>query len=98
MKPSHIKLEAFNDCPGADVVKDYLYTHHLQPYLSVVDLDDAQHYGHVNSGDTLVLAIRKGQTEMRVALALGQLAVWFATDEFSWRVIDGTYLVRLWWD
>ena len=98
MIPSTIKLEAFNDCPGADAVKQYLYTHNLLPYLSVVDLDDAAHCYDNNRGDTLVLAISKGQTELPVALALGRLAVWFAADEFTWYVSEGAYIVRLWWD
>jgi hypothetical protein len=98
MKTSRIKLEEFNDCPGADAVKHYLYMHNLLPYLSVVDLDDVAHCYDSNRGDTLVLAISRGQTEMSVALALGRLAVWFAADEFTWYVSEGTYIVRLWWD
>jgi hypothetical protein len=95
MKTSNIKLEAFNDCPKAAEVQDYLYQHHLHPYIQVVDLDDIY---HTNSGDTLVLEIFRGTSEVRIALALGQMAVKFFADELTWKVIEGTYIVRLWWD
>jgi hypothetical protein len=98
MKASHIQLEAFNDCPGADAVKHYLDRHNLQPYISVVDLNHAQHSYYRNNGDTLVLAILNGQAETQVALALGEMAVWSSADEFTWNAVDGMYIVRLWWD
>jgi hypothetical protein len=95
MKLSEIKLEAFNDCPGADEGKAYIATHQLHPAIRVVDLDNIF---YTNSSDTLVLEIIKGPDEMKVALALGQMAVECLADEFTWNVIEGTYIVRLWWD
>ncbi len=97
MKPSKIKLEEFNNCPGTESIKDYLYKHYLEPYVKVIDLDES-HSFHVNDRDTLVLAILKGPTETQVALAIGQLAVQFAADEFTWKAIEDTYIIRLWWD
>jgi hypothetical protein len=98
MRPSTIKLIAVNHCPGADEVKRYLYMHNLQPYVQVVDLELAQASDHVNKDDMLVLAIGKGKTQTRVALALGQMALWFSVGELIWDVIDGIYIVRFWWN
>src|SRR3954469_7153955 len=96
MKPSAIKLEAFHDCPGADAVKEYLYEHNLLEGTNVVDVDEP-HSVDCNTRDLVVLAIRKRPTAMQVALALGEMAVWLNADELTWRLIDGTYIVRLWW-
>lgn len=98
MKISHIQLEAFNNCPDKAVVKEYIDKYQLRPHIRVVDVDHAQHRFHFNCGNTLVLKIVHGPSEMRTALALGQMAVRFVANEFTWKVIRGAYIVRLWWD
>ncbi len=98
MQPSEIKLEEFNNCPGTDALKQYLYKHNLNPYFEVVDIDEGRSYGYKNDLDTLVISILPGPTEAQVALAIGAMAVELSADEFNWKAIDGKYLVRLWWD
>ena len=98
MQPSEIKLEEFSNCPGANRIKQYLYTHNLNPYFEVIDVDEERSYAYKNDRDTLVLSILPGPTEAQVGLAIGAMAVEFGADEFNWKAIDGKYLVRLWWD
>lgn len=98
MKPSEIKLEEFNNCPGADRIKKELYERNLNLYLNIVDLPGETATYYENEADTLVIAVKEGPTDMQVALALGQIAVDYAADEFHWKVIDGRHVIRLWWD
>ena len=97
MKPSEIKLEEFNNCPGADRIKKELYERNLDP-LDLVDLPQEIATYYENDSATLVIAIKEGPTGLQVALALGQIAVDYAADEFHWKIIDGRYVIRLWWD
>ena len=97
MKPSEIKLEEFNNCPGADRIKKELYERNLDP-LDLVDLPQEIATYYENDSATLVIAIKEGPTGLQVALALGQIAVDYAADEFHWKVIDGRHVIRLWWD
>ncbi len=96
MKPSEIKLEEFNNCPGADRIKKELYVRNLDP-LDLVDLPQEIATYYENDSATLVIAIKEGPTGLQVALALGQIAVDYAADEFQWKVIDGRHVIRLWW-
>lgn len=98
MKPSEMKLEEFNNCPGAERIKQELYSLSLNPYLELVDLPQQLTSYWENDPATLVIAVREGPTETQVALALGQIAVEFSADEFNWKTVDGKYIVRLWWD
>ena len=98
MRASSIKLEAFNNCPGADAVRDRLRKYNLSPYIQVIDLEHSQRQFFINSGDTLVVAILNGPNQLQTALALGNIAASYEANEFTWTVIDGTYVVRLWWD
>lgn len=98
MKPSEIKLEEFNNCPGADAIKQWLYENNLNPYIEFVDLDSRKFSWYQNDAATLMLAIKDKATESTVALALGKMAVENNADEFHWKVIDGMFVVRLWWD
>lgn len=95
MKPNEIKLEEFSNCPGSSRIKEYLYEHNLNSYIEIVDIQEPFYQ---NDRDTFVLAIIPGPTESQVALALGKLAVEFSVDEFTWKSIDGKYVVRIWWD
>lgn len=98
MKPSEIRLEEFNNCPGADRIRKELYERNLNSYLDFVDLPQEIASYYENDPATLVIAIKEGPTGLQVALALGQIAVDYAADEFHWKVIDGKYVIRLWWD
>lgn len=98
IKLSEIKLDVFNNCPGADRIKQYLYEKNLNPYIEIVDLNNDRFSWYQNAGDTLVIAINSGPTESTVALALGQLAVHECADEFHWKVVDKRFVVRIWWD
>jgi hypothetical protein len=93
MKASTIKLERFNNCPGALSVKCYLYDHNLMDCVKVVDVDEAV---EVNDRDMVVLALT-GRSETKAALAIGEMAVWFKAHELTWREVGGTYVIRLWW-
>lgn len=98
MKPSEIKLEEFNNCPGGDAIKQWFYENNLNPYIEFVDLDSHRFSWYENDAATLVLAIKDEVTGLTVALALGKMAVENNADEFHWKVIDGMFVVRLWWD
>ncbi len=98
MIPSEIKLEEFNDCPGAQPIKDYLNEEKLHPYIEIVDLDHRLGSYFENDPATLVIAIIQGATEARTALAIGQIATHYQADEFHWKVVEGVFVVRLWWD
>lgn len=98
MQPSEIKLEEFSNCPGASKIKHFLYTHNLNPYFEIVDVDEERSYAYKNDRDTLVISILPGPTEAQVALALGSMAVECGADEYNWKAIDGKYVVRIWWD
>ncbi len=98
MQPSEIKLEEFSNCPGANRIKQYLYTHNLNPYFEIVDVDEERSYAYKNDRDTLVIFILSGPTEAQVALALGTMAVELNADEYNWKAIEGKYIVRIWWD
>lgn len=99
MKPSEIKLEEFNNCPGQDILRPMseLQLRANRDY-EVVDLSSETYPYWQNDGATLVLAIAKSGVDTRVALALGKIAVEWSMDEFDWRLIDGRYVIRLWWD
>lgn len=97
MKPSEIKLEEFNNCPGSDRIKKELYERNLGS-LDLVDLPQEIATYYENDSATLVIAIKEDPTGLQVALALGQIAVDYAADEFHWKVIDGRHVIRLWWD
>jgi len=98
IKQSEIKLEEFNNCPGADHIKHYLYENNLNPYVEIVDLNNERFSWYQNDNATLVIALHPGPTEITVALALGQLSVNESADEFHWKVIDKRFIVRIWWD
>lgn len=95
MKKTTIRLEEFNNCPGKKRMNQYLYESNLSPYVQIVDVKDKELR---NERDTLVFSILPGATETQVAISLGKLAVYFAADDFSWEVIEGQYVIRIWWD
>ena len=98
MKPSEIKLDEFNDCPGTESIRRYLDERRLTGAVHPVDVDSDLAYSYQNDGATLVLAVQQQAPQIATALNLGAVAVAALADEFTWDVILGQVVVRLWWD
>lgn len=82
--------EAFNDCPGGEVIKSDLAKYNLEKAVQFTDAvaDD-------NDTATMVFEFT-GST--REALRLAKLSTEWFVDEFDTYHRDGKTIVRMWWD
>lgn len=91
-----IKLEEFNECPGAETVQAYLDETHLSEWLEVAD---AKQQYYQNTPDTLVLKVISGRSlTFYDGLALGKLQGSMGADEFNHITEDYESFYRVWWD
>lgn len=98
MKPSEIKLEEFNNCPGKYTINHALLELNINHVTKVVDLDPETSTNWENDPATLVIMLNDHVSKTKIALALGQIAVDYSVDELHWKQIGKKYVVRLWWD
>lgn len=98
MNFSEIKLEEFNNCPGAFRISHALLDLNINHVIKIVDLDkDSDPYWQ-NSSSTLVVMLNDHVSKTKIALTLGNIATDYSVDEFHWKQVGKKYVVRLWWD
>lgn len=95
-----IKLEEFNNCPGAEELRKDLASTYLDEKFEVAD---AKAEFWQNEPDTLVLkyiGVENGAQQLSFSdgALLGRLAGRNNADEFDWIHEDYELYIRLWWD
>lgn len=96
VKQSDLKIrEEFNDCPGGDKIKQYIYDHNLKESFDYVDVEGRNFWD--NDEATMVVALKLNASP-RAMLGLGKLSTELNADEYDFFSINGVIVVRIWWD